>query len=413
MVTERIYQHNSYAKNIISKITDITSKNGLDVIVLEKTIFFPEGGGQPSDIGVIESPHGKFNITYVYDHSLETDVYHVTDASEGTFSIGDEVQVTLDWDRRFSNMQRHTGEHMLSGVFHSMYGGTNKGFHMGADYIAIDIDANGRIFTSDEVAAAELEVNKLIWENYPVKTTWFDTYEDSLILPVRKQVPHEGRVSVVTIGTDNDIKDCIACCGTHLSSTGQVGVIKVTKSEPSRGMTRIYFDCGANAFNNIIKDHDVLYRVTSSLSCGRDDLEKNLTVSKEKTEELKQRIVTLTEFVSLQESKRISAVIAEHGSINGVIRAHSDLLDVNNLVKLGFSLADKLSEGQLLALIDECTNTVLLYSTDKSLPCGRLVKENVATFNGGGGGRDDNARASFGSLDDATSFINHLEQNVI
>lgn len=413
MITNRIYQHNSYTRNNKTKVIDLTSKNGFDVLVFEETIFFPEGGGQPSDMGVVHSVHGDHNITYVYDHSLETEVYHVTDAPCGTFAIGDEVETTLDWDRRFSNMQRHTGEHMLSGVIHSMYNGTNKGFHMGADYIAIDIEADGRILTAVEVAAAELEVNKLIWENHPVKTTWFGSYDESLILPVRKQVPHEGRVSVVTIGTNDDIKDCIACCGTHLSSTGQVGIIKVTKSEPSRGMTRIYFDCGMNALNNIIKDHDVLYRVTSSLSCGRDDLEKNLATSKEKTEEYKQRISKLNEYVSDKEYERIVASIKACNGSSGLYKAYSNLLDVNSLLKLGFRLSEELIDGQLLALIDENSNTVLLFSEDVNLSCGKIVKENVSAFNGRGGGRPDNARASFSTMSDALSFVNHLNEIVV
>ncbi len=413
MNTHRIYQKNSYQRNIRTVITDVTCRNGFDVITTESTVFFPEGGGQMGDIGEVSSDHGTFRITDTFDENLESPVFHLTDAPCGTFKVGDSVDLILDWTQRFSNMQRHTGEHMLSGIFNNLYGGVNKGFHMSSDYIAIDIDLDGRILTADEVSRAEREVNWLIWEDLPVNTTWFDSYEDSLVLPVRKQVPHDGKVSIVTVGNDGDIRDSIACCGTHVSSTGQVGLIKITKSEPTRGMTRIYFDCGMNAFDIVRADHDALSTVTAGLSCGRDDLERNIAVMKQKQDSLRARIAELTSFALDQEYDRIAEFIFACKGNSGLLTSSSEYLDTDALVKLGFRLSELLAEGQLLALQEAGEGTVLLFSNDPEIKCGSIVKEHAGRFNGRGGGRPDNARAAFKSAGDAHAFINHLREIVL
>jgi alanyl-tRNA synthetase len=122
-------------------ITAIREKNGMDVIACDASVFYPEGGGQPSDTGSVSLSGSQqvFEVTRAFDESLTGDVWHITDAAAGTFKVGDRVMLNIDRDFRFRNMQRHCGEHMLSGTFHSMCGGVNKGFHMGEDYITIDI----------------------------------------------------------------------------------------------------------------------------------------------------------------------------------------------------------------------------------------------------------------------------------
>ena len=156
---------------------------------------------------------------------------------------------------------------MLSGTFHTMYGGVNKGFHMGEDYITIDIDLGGRMLTEAELNAAQDMVNKAVWSDLPVTVTWFEDYEASLSLPVRKKVPHEGRVSVVTVGDKSDPYDCIACCGTHPSSSGQVGLVAIYKSEPNKGMNRVFFDCGRKALDKLCENSLLLSAASKRYSC--------------------------------------------------------------------------------------------------------------------------------------------------
>ena len=149
MVTERIYQRDQYAAENDAEVTAIREKNGMDVIACNASVFYPEGGGQPSDTGSVSITGSQkvFGISRAFDESLTGDVWHITDAPAGTFSVGDKVTLSIDFDLRFRNMQRHCGEHMLSGTMDTLFGGVNKGFHMGDEYITIDIDLGGRMLT--------------------------------------------------------------------------------------------------------------------------------------------------------------------------------------------------------------------------------------------------------------------------
>lgn len=190
MNTHRIYRDDPYASSCKTKVTEVLERNGLDLLICSETVFYPEGGGQPSDIGTVSLAGNIYEITHASDESIDSDITHHTDAPAGTFHIGDEVELAIDYDFRFKNMQRHLGEHMLSGAMDSLYGGANKGFHIGDTYVTIDIDLDGRMLTTEELDLAEKTVNEAIWSDMPVTIDWFDTYEDSLVRPVRKTSQH-------------------------------------------------------------------------------------------------------------------------------------------------------------------------------------------------------------------------------
>lgn len=408
---ERLYKKNPYLKSTNSIVSEVRCKDGCDVLVLEETVFYPEGGGQKCDIGTLTSSKGTFNVTDVRASSTEAPVEHITDAPYGTFEAGDEVSLSIDWDRRFSNMQRHTGEHLLSGVFHSMYGGVNKGFHMSKDYIAIDIDLDGRILSEDEVAAAEMRVNELIWMDLPVTQYSFPSYEESLVMPARKQVYHEGEITVVLIGDKESPADCIACCGTHVSSTGQIGLVSIRKSEPNKGMTRVFFDCGSNALYESIRDRRVVLEAAASYSCGRDDLLGRLEAERAKLAEQKTRTSELAAFCCDTEYERIITELpADKESYPAVY--FSKLLSSSELLKLGFRAAQKLPDGALIALSSESETQIILVSKG-DVSCSEYVREYAPRFNGRGGGRPDNARISFPSKADVKAFTDFVCKTVL
>lgn len=413
-VLKRLYCDDPYLKFTNATVLEVHEKGGLDLLVFDRTVFYPEGGGQKCDIGTVSRLDGSddlYKVTSVNASSTQAPVCHLTDAPFGTFSEGECVRLEIDWDRRFSNMQRHTGEHLLSGVFHSMFGGVNKGFHMSKDYIAIDIDLDGKILTAEEVSAVEDRVNELIWQDLPVATHRFPTYEDSLVLPVRKQVPHEGEVSVVCIGNEGELADCIACCGTHVSSTGQIGMVSVRKSEPNKGMTRVFFDCGSNAYRESKKDRAVVLEAAGRYSCGRDDLLSRLESEREHAAEHKARIAELAAFACDQELKAISEALSPEDDFYPASFT-SSLLTSGELVKLGFKAAELLPENGCLLLSSQSESQVLLFSRG-GISCSDIVKENAGAFSGKGGGRPDNARASFPSRRDAEAFISHVCRNVL
>ena len=329
---------------------------------------------------------------------MESDVWHLTDAPAGTFKVGDEITLTIDWDNRFKNMQRHLGEHMLSGTFYNLYDGTNKGFHMSEDYIAIDIDLDGRMLTAEELDLAEKTVNDAIWADLPVTITYYENYEASLVMPVRKAVPHDGRVSVVTVGDAGEPYDCIACCGTHPDSSAQVGLIAIYKCEANKGMNRIYFDCGIKAREYLSENYKLLTEIANRNSCSTNDLLHKLESNEESTNNLKQQMAKMSTYIKDIESQKIQEQLNNKDSLI----YEFDLIPVDELLKLGFSAIEN-QKDKLLILLHPETNTALLFSSGEQ-NCGDLVKQHAKK----GGGRQDNARAIFESAAEMRQFANEI-----
>ena len=442
MTTRRLYREDVYQDSNKAVVLEIQEKDGFDVIVTDQSVFFPEGGGQPCDTGYVEMGEDFYAVTACYDDSLEGPVYHVTNAPSGTFAVGDEVSLSIDWTRRFVNMQRHLCEHMLSGAIYKLFGGINKGFHMGDEYVTIDIELDEpgqgtRLLTQEEIDLAETTVNWNIWMDLPVSTTWFESNGEAARMPLRKFVPHEGRISVVTVGSPDDPFDCIACCGTHPSTTGQVGLLAIYKTEANKGMTRIYFDCGALALRRLEEDSASLSRIAVSRSCSNQDLEGRIAKEDEKNSELRASLASCSAYIKEKEKAVLSEMIA--GEDSRTIVYENKLLETGDLLKLGFDVVDKLLSSQLLLLVDSATCTLLLFTGTKTeasdtkvleavapdtnaseskasgntpVPynCGELVSKNVKAYNGKGGGRADNARASFTSSKDLLDFVDFLKK---
>ena len=400
MTTDRIYRKDQYKSECMAEVTEVRSRDGKDIIACSVSVFYPEGGGQPSDRGTVSAGESIYSVTSAHDESLEGPVWHYTDAPEGTFAPGDKVVLAIDWDLRFRNMQRHLGEHMLSGTFDTLYGGINKGFHMGEDYITIDIDLGGRMLTDEELDLAERTVNEAVWADLPVTVTWFDDYESSRKMPVRKQVPHDGRVSVVTVGELPDPYDCIACCGTHPSSSGQVGLVALYKCEPNKGMNRVYFDCGSMALRRLSEDSHMLADISRRYSCKTADLPQRLDREAESISALKGRLAALASYAAEKEASVMLREIAEQGT--SVYTYETDLFSTDELLKLGFTISAE-TECKLILLMQTDARTCLLFSAG-DVKCGKLVKETAPGYNGRGGGRDDNARAVFSEIRDMKAF---------
>ena len=406
MSTIRLYQTNRYLTETTAVVTDIRTAEGMDSVATDRSVFFPPGGGQPGDTGTISLNGYAYQVDSVSDDGSGSDIWHDTDAPAGTFSVGDTVTLAIDWSRRFCNMQRHLGEHMLSGTMHTLFGGVNRGFHMGEEYITIDIDLDGRMLTDEELDLAERTVNDAIWADLPVTVTCYDTYEDSLVMPVRKAVPHEGKVWVVTVGDPDDPYDCIACCGTHPASSSEVGLLAIYKCEPNKGMNRIFFDCGSMARDKLAGDSRLLSEIAKRYSCSAASLISRLDGEAEAQAAMRARLSALTSYVKDAEKARMISEIDASGGRSYIYT--SELLTVDDLLKLGFSVIEE-TPDMLLILMHPESNTCLLFSSG-DVRCGKYIKEHAPEFGGRGGGRDDNARAVFASTSDMRRFASALAE---
>ena len=268
-MTEKLYQENVYLKDFQATVTDLEAKDGAVYVQLDRTAFFPEGGGQYCDMGRI----GNDDVSYVFEENGK--IYHKV--APGTkLETGSVYDCTIDWERRFDNMQRHCGEHILTGIFYREYGGVNRGFHMGDDYITIDISleedpAYDRI-TWEMAKRAELMANEVIWQDVPVYTHHYDSYDEAKDLPMRKALAIDEDITIVSIGSRESVWGSVACCGTHPATTGQVGMIKVYKVEPNKGMWRIYFEAGKRALLDCTRKLDILNEIAVRFSAGEDDV---------------------------------------------------------------------------------------------------------------------------------------------
>ncbi len=420
MITERIYQKEVYRRTLTATVLSSNCDGQSTEITTDKTIFFPTGGGQSCDTGTIR--HGDFTYS-VYDVSDSEDdqsvIHRVAGNAADVLAPGADVALEIDWDRRFDNMQRHLGEHILSGAVYRLFGGTNKGFHMGEDHITIDIawglplPADAADASSGERPApswppmdapavsnrpdrmtwvmaqeAEREANRVITADLPVRTDYFQTAEEAAAYPLRKALAIDEDISVVTVGDPAHAMDCCPCCGTHPSSTGQVGLLKIYKIEPNKGMSRIYFDCGARALKHYEEQFNILYDLSVRLSSGYDELLAKYDAQVAHEEELRRELASFRRQVIDHETERILAELKP-----GYVYRSSDL-SVDDLFNLSKNLKDRLTG--LAALVCEPAHTAILLSDGaEGRAAGAAVKAHAGAFGGKGGGSPVSARAMF------------------
>ena len=238
--TEKYFEPDAFRTQCESVIlaAEPDEKTGGGRIALDGTVFYPEGGGQPADRGTLTLPDGTtLNVTDV--HERDGILWHSVDALPESAVPGTAVSGCIDWEWRFDKMQQHTGEHILSGILHQMFGAENVGFHIGSEAVRMDTSVP---ISAEGLRAAELAANRIVWQDVPVLVS-YPTREELAALVYRSKKEIEGQVRIVTIPG----ADVCACCGTHTRTTGQVGQIKILASENYKGGVRLSVVCGARA----------------------------------------------------------------------------------------------------------------------------------------------------------------------
>ena len=231
-MTQKLYDSDSHLKEFTAVVTGCTpGKHGYDV-TLDRTVFYPEGGGQPGDRGTL----GGVSVTDT--HERDGDVVHYCD---GPLEIGRTVHGAIDWPWRFRLMQQHSGEHMVSGLVHAAYGYSNVGFHMGKDAVTIDFDGP---LTEEQLAEIETRVNQKIWEDLPVETI-LPPENELKNYPYRSKKALTGQVRLVNIPG----VDLCACCGTHVTRTGEIGLVKFLSVQKFHEGVRIEMLSGGPALD--------------------------------------------------------------------------------------------------------------------------------------------------------------------
>ncbi len=259
-LTQVIYEDDAYAKECMAKVLEckeVLRKDGdreetVYGIVLDKTVFFPEGGGQPADEGVI-------NEVPVIDVQKEDGkIYHYVRTA---FVSGDEVNLQLNFNLRYRRMQNHSGEHVFCGLIHKLYGYENVGFHMSGDLVTVDV--NG-VLTADDFEKLEMLANEAIYANAPIYALYPETAEE---IDYRSKLELTEDIRVIII----EGYDACACCAPHVKSTAEIGLIKVMDFMSHRGGTRFSLKCGGAAVEDYVLLHEEIKQIMRLFSSKREE----------------------------------------------------------------------------------------------------------------------------------------------
>jgi len=390
MRTRKLYEENIYLKECDAEVVSIIEKENQFLVELNQTIFYPEGGGQTSDIGTI----GNANVLDVIEKGDK--ILHLVDVSPTEKN----VKCKIDWAKRLDNMQQHCGEHILSGVIKSRYDGINKGFRMGEDYVTIDI--NLPKITPEMLKVIEQDANQAIYANVPIHIHQVDTLEDASKFDVRKQITVNEDIRIVEIQG----VDCVACCGSHPKSTGDVGIVKLLKAEKYKGMTRIYFKCGQRALTDYQHKHAITSELCKKYSVETLNLLERLQNEESKYNALRDRFNSVKKKINDVKANDLKTSME-----NNVVVSFLESSDADDLTSISKRLMEETSSIVLLGS-DLDQKVILTHSGDFDLHCGKLYKEHVKSFNGRGGGGDRMAQAVFTDLLDAKGFFEKISEEL-
>ena len=361
MMTIRLYDQDSFLLDFEAQVTSCEEKNGAYMITLDRTAFFPEGGGQGADHGVL----GGVNV--VDCHEVGGEVVHTAD---GPLQVGAAVEGHVDAVRRLDMMQQHSGEHIFSGLVCQLFGYDNVGFHIGSE--AVTMDFNGPL-TQEDIARVELLANQVIWRNVPIETL-LPSKEELDAMHYRSKKALEGTVRIVNIPG----ADICACCGTHVRQTGSVGQIKVMGWQKYKSGVRVSILCGRRALaeENILQEQ--VRRTGVALSCKQheaaDAVERLLAERDQLRFKQEQLGMRLFDMMAAQEEGNAVRVVACDVLSPGAVR----------------KAAGKLSAGARMALVlvprEEGWNFALSSENEDVRP---VTKALCAAFGGKGGGPKD------------------------
>ena len=280
-MTEKLFYEDSHMITFSAVVTACEKVGDYYEAVLDRTAFFPEGGGQYADTGKIDG-------VQVLDVQERDDViYHKL---ENKLTVGKEVEGTIDWEERFSKMQHHSGEHIVSGLVNAIYGYDNVGFHMGKD--AVTMDFNG-VLSKEQLREIEHKANEAVVKNLDIEVMYPSKEELDKIF-YRSKIEIEGQVRIVVVPG----YDSCACCAPHVKQTGEIGLIKLIGVQNYKGGVRVSMLCGFRAIEDYDKKSDSTKRISVMLSAKEEDvvdevakLKEELSIQKGKVAEIQKNIL--------------------------------------------------------------------------------------------------------------------------
>lgn len=305
--TIRLFDSDPYQDIFKARVLEEKSVGERFAVVLDRTLFYPEAGGQPCDRGILAG--------YPVDRVVEEGdtILHFMERRP---EVGEEVEGRIDWVRRFDHMQQHSGQHILSQSFLRVADAHTKGFHLGTAFSTLDLN---KPVAQEEIERVEDLANRIVNENRPVIIHGV-SQEDVSRFQVRREVAAEGEIRLVEI----EGFECTGCCGTHVRQTGDIGLIKVLKNERYKGGTRIVFVCGKRALADYQFKHTLIDDICRSLSVSERDLREKLGKMGEDHRQVVRELKAAMHELTALESKQVAENAVKVGPYHLIVHCFQD-----------------------------------------------------------------------------------------
>jgi alanyl-tRNA synthetase len=389
-MTEKLYEKDPYRRNFKADLKNIEKKDGQYHVELSQTYFYPEGGGQPSDKGEIDG----IKVDYVYKN--ENKVFHVLDNKPKGET---DLNCKIDWERRYDFMQQHTGQHLLSAVFKTEHDLNTVGFTLSEESLRIDLDKK---INDKEIKAVEEKVNEYIYENIKVETLYPDNKTINEF-DLRKEPTVDENIRVIKIGE----LDFSPCGGTHLKSTGELGIIKITNIDNYKGGLRIDFVCGKRA----LKDYDFKNKLITELrditSVPDENIVKEVKRLKKELKNDEDKITELNKELLKYQADELIKQAESVNEINLVYKVFSEIT-YDNVQWLSDIITKKENNICIFGQHDESTARLLLSKSDniKELDMNEIINNPLEIIGGRGGGNPQKAQGGGSKVNKIEEAIN-------
>lgn len=422
--TERLYYNDSHLIEFEARVIDKTERvSGWTAVTLDRTAFYPTGGGQPSDTGTLNG----LRVVECIDNE-EDGVLHVIQGRAP--EVGATVHGRIDWSRRLDHMQQHTGQHILSQAFVTLFNAPTRSFRVLEQSCEIDVDLSNP--TAEIIERAVELANNVIWEDRPI-TIRNVTAEEAAELPLRKEPAREGELRVIEI----EGFDLTPCGGTHAYRTGEVGMIGVRHWERAKGLTRIEFVAGVRALADYRRANKTARDVAALYSAARDDAAKLTARVLEENKDLHRRLRSLEEIAARVEAEELlraqnrSDAVTMTATVNDGVRSVPpaveggspeirviakvfDNRDAESLKQLAQALIAHPNVIALMGSTDQGTaRLVFARSADAEGDMNALIKQACEMLDGRGGGKPDMAQGGGKNVSKLVEAIDVAKRSLI
>lgn len=369
-MTEQLYYQDSYIKDFEAVVLFCIPNGNHFEAVLDRTAFFPEGGGQCADTGVLHIENREIQVFDVQERNGE--IIHFIDKEilPGQTVIGE-----LDFQERFSKMQQHTGEHIISGIVHRRFGYENVGFHLGKEEVTMDYDGP---LTPEELRSIEYEANQVVAENREIRA-YFPGTEELEKIPYRSKKELQGKIRIV------EIQDCdiCACCAPHVKTTGNVGLIKITNAIRYKGGMRLWITCGMRALEDYNQKEASVVQISNMLSAKQQEVTDAVKRLTEEIQQLKEKAAKMQERLVMGYLESEKVVLKENPNANLLLfEKELDAMAMRNFVNAGMEL----TKGVCGAFVGD-EKQGFRYVLGSSGDIREIGKKLNAAFQGKGGGK--------------------------